>query len=366
MTNFIENLVHKAIGSQAMMLPEPRSSSRFEKSSTSLLSGEGKFHDKSISNLSGGEFQVSSVNLKPVSPKPSSALLTERSDSLIQEDPTGNAVDLRSPGSQPALSASRDTSDPMLKSPVLESSGRSPDKHSTDSDTPLSGVEPSDQNSSLKRVQSETQPGRELKASKRSKDHIDAAIRSDRNISAEPAAILSLSNQMPSIQVIPTVSEPEGDFGSKSSTSESEISETDSLSTLYKSDAQVRQNLGMRTLENDDIQVAVEKKSEVHQQPVHISPADKSVVVIEPSSETDPQAKITRLLTKMNSPAPPQAPTPGVEETRRVSQEKKDVRVTIGRIEVNASQQVSSPPKPPVRGFDDYVMMRMYLDRHYF
>jgi hypothetical protein len=44
-------------------------------------------------------------------------------------------------------------------------------------------------------------------------------------------------------------------------------------------------------------------------------------------------------------------------------QQEKEVRVNIGRVEINAPKP--APPKlnPPAQGFDDYLMMRVYLDR---
>jgi hypothetical protein len=48
------------------------------------------------------------------------------------------------------------------------------------------------------------------------------------------------------------------------------------------------------------------------------------------------------------------------------TQQKKEVRINIGRVEIKASKQTFLSLNPNLQGFDDYLMMRVYLERNLF
>jgi len=89
------------------------------------------------------------------------------------------------------------------------------------------------------------------------------------------------------------------------------------------------------------------------------------VVNVEPGIEARQQAFIKDLMIKTNRAAPPFG-AEGRDVKTAESPHHKEVRVNIGCIEIKASQKAQRPMNPSVRGFDDYLMMRLYLDRHYF
>lgn len=89
------------------------------------------------------------------------------------------------------------------------------------------------------------------------------------------------------------------------------------------------------------------------------------VVNVEPGIEARQQAFIKDLMIKTNRAAPPFG-AEGRDVKTTESPHHKEVRVNIGCIEIKASQKAQRPMNPSVRGFDDYLMMRLYLDRHYF
>lgn len=49
-----------------------------------------------------------------------------------------------------------------------------------------------------------------------------------------------------------------------------------------------------------------------------------------------------------------------------LSSAEKEINVNIRRIELKSSHKIQSKEKRSLRGFDDHIMMRLYLDRHYF
>jgi hypothetical protein len=89
------------------------------------------------------------------------------------------------------------------------------------------------------------------------------------------------------------------------------------------------------------------------------------VVNVEPGIEAWQQAFIKDLMIKTNRAAPPFG-AEGRDLKTTESLHHKEVRVNIGCIEIKASQKAQRPMNPSARGFDDYLMMRLYLDRHYF
>ncbi len=89
------------------------------------------------------------------------------------------------------------------------------------------------------------------------------------------------------------------------------------------------------------------------------------VVNVEPGIEARQQAFIRDLMIKTNRAAPPFG-AEGRDVKTTESPHHKEVRVNIGCIEIKASQKAQRPMNPSARGFDDYLMMRLYLDRHYF
>lgn len=115
-------------------------------------------------------------------------------------------------------------------------------------------------------------------------------------------------------------------------------------------------------------------KFRVHKRPLEMPPendtsslpgkAANRVVNVEPAVEAHQQAFIKDLLTKTSSDISPATSKRSDMKTTE-AQHKKEVRVNIGRVEIKASQQASPRLNPPVRGFDDYLMMRVYLDRRY-
>jgi hypothetical protein len=46
--------------------------------------------------------------------------------------------------------------------------------------------------------------------------------------------------------------------------------------------------------------------------------------------------------------------------------QKKEIRINIGQVEVKAPPQAAPVRKTVTRGFDDYLMARIYMDRRYF
>jgi len=83
------------------------------------------------------------------------------------------------------------------------------------------------------------------------------------------------------------------------------------------------------------------------------------VVNVEPGIEARQQAFIKDLMIKTNRAAPPFG-AEGRDVKTAESPHHKEVRVNIGCIEIKASQKAQRPMNPSVRGFDDYLMMRLY------
>lgn len=89
------------------------------------------------------------------------------------------------------------------------------------------------------------------------------------------------------------------------------------------------------------------------------------VVNVEPVVAAQQQAFIQELIRKTTSAVLPFS-AKGMDVKTSRAQLHKEVKVNIGRIEIKASRPASPPVKPPPRGFGDHIMMRLYLDRHYF
>lgn len=92
---------------------------------------------------------------------------------------------------------------------------------------------------------------------------------------------------------------------------------------------------------------------------------DIHIVNVEPSIEAQHQASLEALIKKTNR-ATLLSAGKGKETKTTQTQPHKEVRVNIGRIEIKASPQSSPSVKPSPRGFDDHLLMRVYLDRYYF
>ncbi len=118
-----------------------------------------------------------------------------------------------------------------------------------------------------------------------------------------------------------------------------------------------------------------DNKFPVYQSAPEMQPAkDKSslsgkdeihAVTVEPNIESRQQAFIKDLITKTNCTAPSSAVN-GRDAKTTKSPHHKEVRVNIGRVEIKASRSTSPPVKSAPRGFEDHLMDRVYLNRHYF
>ncbi len=166
----------------------------------------------------------------------------------------------------------------------------------------------------------------------------------------------------------------------ESASSENQISELgvlkqDSPSIALRPDAQVKQESLSRATE-DRGKIADARKAILDQpHPLASSPAQDAskritadhvyVATVEPVTEAPRGVSIKELMVMKRDGASKQQSIRGSTKTTK-TQQNKEVRVNIGRVELKTSQQASPQPNPPVRGFDDYLMMRVYLDRHYF
>lgn len=92
---------------------------------------------------------------------------------------------------------------------------------------------------------------------------------------------------------------------------------------------------------------------------------ENRAVNVEPSVEPFQQAFLKDSMMKASHSLPS---SPGVHSDAKTTetQQPKEVRVNIGRVEIRASQESVHRAKPFVRGFNDYLLARLYLDRHYF
>ena len=89
-----------------------------------------------------------------------------------------------------------------------------------------------------------------------------------------------------------------------------------------------------------------------------------SVANIQPTGESDRSIIINRIAAQGRRRGMPDQS--GAVNAKNVSMPpQKEVRVNIGRLEIKASQSNSPRVDRTVRGFDDYLMMRLYLDKHY-
>lgn len=338
MTNFLDNLVRKAVGEPQLMTPEPPSRSRFETSSDSLFAVEEKPQDNTIASfpdIHGEEFEKP---VKIIEDTIHQSLQPERSKSSepFSISSTGSPESLKIV--QPEIQKKEffKMNDLMLTPPVPPSRGEDPSQ-------PLPGGESppaSPPRQEYQRAEAQIPP---LKESPVEEPVLSHVILSE---------VKGLSK------------------GGKEGVKGGSDSEPDEKSIPHKSRAQVQQE-PVKRVPN------VEKESRVVKQPIELSPpqerttekikaSNEAIVAIEPLPEPPEQVQIKELLTRTQSAVPSQSSSPGEAKTAQASQEKKDVRVNIGRIEIKASQQVSPSSNPPVRGFDEYIMMRTYLDRHYF
>lgn len=315
MTNFLDNLVRKAVGEPPLMTPEPPPRSRFETSSDSLFTVEEKPQGNTITSfpdIHREEFE------KPVE---------------IPEDTIHQTLQPERPESPEPFSISSTGSPKSLKIVQPEIQKKEFFKVNDLMLTPPPGQE-------YQQAEAQIPP---LKDSPVKEPALSHVILSD---------VKGLSK------------------GGKESVKGGSDSEPNEKSTPLKPRAQVQQE-PVKNAPN------VGKESRVVKQPIDLSPlqertaekikaGNEAIVAIEPLSEPPEQVQIKELLTRTQRVVSSQSSSPGAAKTAQASQEKKEVRVNIGRIEIKASQQNSPASNPPVRGFDEYIMMRTYLDRHYF
>lgn len=307
MADFIDNLVRKAAGLPFMTEPEPPSIPRFKISPDSLIVAEKKPQGDTI----GG-----------------SRAIFEEGPAKVSEDTTDLSIGTdknKSPESSSILSTASFES--------LTYEGRTAlatDKETVVSRTRVPELKPSEQGSPLTMLKPTAHVDQESRSAKESVD-------------------------------------------SKIQTPGSDTSEPGLSSNLLKPRTQVVQESLKGAAESHDRHIAVGKKSAafrpsfVPSQVQEVSKKNKAgddiVVAVEPLTEAPNQMQIKKLMSRRSLTQPY---TNGEAKSAQASQDKKEVRVNIGRIEIKASQQASSPSNPPVRGFENYLMMRVYLDRHYF
>lgn len=215
------------------------------------------------------------------------------------------------------------------------------------------------------------------KSTKMALDAIDSSMSSDKNRSPQHStnsptvSFESVSQMSPSIPDSGNES-----VDSKTGMSESDTSELSLYSTLHKPKTQVQQESLKGAARSHDGHVIAGKKpaalrpsfvtSQVRNVSKKTEAGDDTVVTVEPLTETSNQMQIKKLMTSTRNGSSTQPSMHGEANTTQTSQDKKEVRVNIGCIEIKASQKAQRPMNPPERAFDDYLMMRLYLDRHYF
>jgi len=333
MADFIDNLVQKAAGLPLRVVPKPPSLPRFEISE---------------------EFQ------KP----------TEITEDAIElsTGPDKNKPPERSiisPASSRALLAQVALTVPESNNEPADSKAQAPELDSSEQEAP---------STSLK---SGAQIQKELKPSMITEDTINITVKPDKNKPPERSTISATSSRAPLTQVTPTVPESDKELADfKALAPESDSSEQEAPSTSPKPGAKIQKESLNKADENQEKHGVVEKKLTVFQRtPLFSPPLDRSkrlqageenVVAVEPLAETFNQMQVKKLMTRTSNAALAQQATQGVPKNAEVLQNKKEVRINIGRVEIKASQQTASNTKLPVRGFDEYLMARVYLDRCYF
>lgn len=319
MLSFIDNLVHKAIGSSLLTKPEPSTWPSFEIFSRTL--------DATMENL-------------PFEPSQSSP--TNSHESIITSKTTSEEV--------PSTSSFKNH--PSMKKELQE---------------PLS-------NTSTNVAEIPVTP--QIPISNKRITKRPAPTNSNNEEVLSKSANISAVGQLPSIlRTFETSGTSKPLEHSVESTSEHGRDKQTSSSILLKPQAGAQHdnyNKFSRSLSEPSI---IDSEIYYYQPAPEMPPAkgkvslirndEIHVVNVEPSVESRPQTLVNELISKTSSAALSTA----VERNDVIAtqaQPHNEVRVNIGRIEIKASQQSSHPVKPPPRGFEDHVMMRLYLERHFF
>ena len=87
---------------------------------------------------------------------------------------------------------------------------------------------------------------------------------------------------------------------------------------------------------------------------------------IEPALKNSNQFRIQNLVNKLHVDPHSSASKYLKDEKTQISTENNEIHVNIGRIDVQGTHKNTPIPKAPVRGFENYLLSRMYFDRHYF
>lgn len=337
MTGFIDNLVRKAVGAPLMNAPEPSTIPRFAIHPETVVSGEEKFQDNALEDspaIIGEECQ------EPVE------IIENTADLPRNHDKT------RSP--EPSLLPS--TPGFAFLSSVLPAVPE-PDSEAVDlkarvSERDLSGPVPP---SILFKPGAQIQ--QEFQSPKATEEFIELSQSPDHNKSPERSPVSLTPTSGPLTQVNSTTLR----LGEKP------------VSHHFKPKKKGYRESLEGAAEKHNKNAALGKESVVGRRPIDISPvqgapqkfkaSDNTVVTFEPHAETSHQIQIKKLMTQKDNGFSSQPPARMGQKNAEAPQNKKQVRVNIGRIEIKASQEPVPKTKPPKRGFDDYLMPRVYLDR---
>ncbi len=120
-----------------------------------------------------------------------------------------------------------------------------------------------------------------------------------------------------------------------------------------------KENFDLITSSRQSQSTSVEKNKSISQPQAGVNVAD-----IEPAAGVQ-QVFVEELINKTKNKTLPNHDRRKNVKTNPDST-GKEINVNIGRIELKSSQKTFPSAKNSPRGFEDHIMMRLYLDRHYY